>query len=128
MGKSKITRSAKIILDDEGILTFILHDKCEYTIDDAKENVGIAKKFCNGKPAPLCVDMAGMLSVDKASREYGTSDELANQFTAMAMLARSKVGVIIGNMFIGFNKPPIPTKLFTDKKKAMDWLRKHLRK
>ncbi len=38
------------------------------------------------------------------------------------MLIKSPVSKIVGNFYIQFSKPTIPTRLFTEEKKAIAWL------
>jgi hypothetical protein len=42
---------------------------------------------------------------------------------ATALIVDSPVGRIIGNFFIGMNKPGIPVKIFDSEDKAIQWLR-----
>jgi hypothetical protein len=41
---------------------------------------------------------------------------------AFAILIDSSVSRVVGNFFLGINKPAVPTKLFTNEKEAVKWL------
>ena len=41
---------------------------------------------------------------------------------ALAMVSRSKIGQILGNIYIGISRNPYPTRLFTDEQAARRWL------
>jgi hypothetical protein len=45
---------------------------------------------------------------------------------AVALLMGSPVSRVLGNLYLGLNKPPIPTRLFTSEEEAKVWLRSFL--
>ncbi|MBL4593591.1 MAG: hypothetical protein JKX68_07230, partial [Flavobacteriales bacterium] len=52
--------------------------------------------------------------------------EVVDMSIAMAILAGTSLpATIIGNFFIKFNKPAVPTKLFKSEEKALAWLETH---
>ncbi len=62
---------------------------------------------------------------DIEARNYAKSDDVTSITYAMAIVTGSSVGKILGNFFIGLNKPKFPTKLFTREDVAKDWLKKY---
>jgi hypothetical protein len=40
----------------------------------------------------------------------------------VALIAKSPISILVGNLFILVNKPPKPTKLFKNKEDAIKWL------
>lgn len=64
--------------------------------------------------------------MDRESRAFH-SGEMPNQYAkAVALLVKTPVSSIIGNFFLGLNKPSFPTKLFTEKEEAIFWLKEHV--
>ena len=61
--------------------------------------------------------------MDRESRNYASGKEVSKITEAMALLIKSPVSKVLGNIFLGINKPPYPTKLFTDKEEAIKWLK-----
>ena len=47
-------------------------------------------------------------------------------FLAQAIIVDSPVSRLIGSFFLGLNKPPFPTKLFTSEADAVEWLKGYL--
>jgi hypothetical protein len=45
--------------------------------------------------------------------------------TSAAFLTESALRSLAGNIFLSLEKPLVPTKLFTDEKKALNWLKKY---
>jgi len=42
--------------------------------------------------------------------------------SAVAILAKNSITIMLANIFINFSKPPYPTKLFKDESDAIAWL------
>ena len=98
------------------------------TIEIAEEIVKDRLLFIEGKSYPILADIRIMKSVDKASREYFGSDKGQEGVRAGALLTDSVFSTFLGNFFLKlefFNKSPLPTRLFTDKNEAMEWLKQH---
>ena len=75
------------------------------------------------------IDRLGLdipIEIDGDARAYYSSDEAARQTCGVALIVGSAVSRVIGNFFIGLNKPPYPTRLFTDEAEAIAWLQKLL--
>ena len=120
------TRSLRTWMGEDGIMRQATLPVPEHTLDDAKENVGIAAKICKGKKVPGLIDIREVKSISREARMHYTGDENAKAFNAVAMLVDSPVSRIIGNFFIGLNKAPFPCKLFSSESAAIDWLREFI--
>ena len=82
--------------------------------------------LANGNSYPYLLDARKLRSINKEARDYFASEESEKCMVAGAILVDSSITTIIGNFFLKINKPSIPTRIFTDKEKALDWLRKFL--
>ena len=60
--------------------------------------------------------------IAKEARDYFANERTAAIQRATALLTNSPVSRVIGNFFMGLNKPISPTKLFTDPQRAIEWL------
>lgn len=67
------------------------------------------------------VDVRGVKKVTKEFRQYCATEEAAAYTRAVALLVSSGFSKIAGNIYLNFNKPKNPTKLFTDENKAEKW-------
>lgn len=75
-------------------------------------------------PMPRLVDIRLLKGASKEVRDYMGNDKTATgQISKAAILLGSAITKILGNIFIRFGKPPFETKLFTDRNKAIDWLK-----
>ena len=69
------------------------------------------------------IDTSKVFQVSREARDYGATKEVVGLCSAMALLTGTSLpATIIGNFFIKFNKPSVPTKLFKKERKALDWL------
>ena len=65
--------------------------------------------------------------VNKETREFGASKEYSDHLAAMELFSNNLALKLVGNFFIGINKPVVPTKFFSDKKKAEEWLKDRMK-
>lgn len=95
----------------------------DFNLEVTKELVAIRKEVQKGKKFPVLMDTRLMFQVDKESSQYGARKDVSELSTAMAILAGASLATkLIGNFFIRFNKPFVPTRIFKSEKKAIEWL------
>ncbi len=121
------TRNSKVWLED-GIIRQTLKPQVEVKLAEMKEIVAARKKAGQNKKRPYFNDISNIKSINREARNYGTSEEVAKTISAMALFVKTPLSSMIGNFFLGLNKPPYPTKLFTNEKKALEWLKGFLSK
>ncbi len=122
-----VTQTAKVRLDENGILRVTCLPGATQTLAQAHENMSVEVQLSRGKRRPILVDLTGMKSFDRDARAYYAGEEAAKYQSAIALLIGSPLSRVIGNFFIGFNKSPMPTKLFTSEPEALEWLKEFLR-
>jgi hypothetical protein len=117
------TRTARMWLDDGGILRVIHAAGSEQTADDARENCDAGGTLAEGIKWPMLVDMSQVKSISREARTVYAQRQNAETVSALALVIGSPVSRVIGNFFIGLNKPAMPTRLFTSIEDATAWLR-----
>jgi len=75
----------------------------------------------------VLVAAEGLTSFTREAREYVASKEYVGITIAKALLISGLGQRIIGNFYMKVNKPNIKTRLFSDRDKAIAWLRKEYR-
>ena len=113
------------IWKEDGILYATSSDNLNIDLDTAIQCVHERIKFSNGTSYPCLFDMSNVRSANKQAREY-MANEGAKYVRAGALLVDSPLTKTIGNIFLTVNKPPVPTKLFTDETEAKNWLTQYL--
>jgi len=97
-------------------------------LEDAKGNTATVRELSNGLIYPILVDLRLINTITKEARDYFSMNERSAGVNAIAMLVKSPVSSIIGNFFLGLNKPKVPTQLFTSENKAVEWLQQFIQK
>jgi hypothetical protein len=73
-------------------------------------------------PRPLLCDLTNVVKMTQDCRKHFAGPEHAATFSRCALIVTSPVSRIIGNFFLGLNKPLKPTRLFTNKEDGLKWL------
>jgi predicted pyridoxine 5'-phosphate oxidase superfamily flavin-nucleotide-binding protein len=121
------TKTARVALGDDGVLTVRVEPAAKQSIDNAKENLAAALATRDGKRRPLLIDIRGGQPLDAEVRHYYSGQILIDGFTALGLLVdASPLGRMMGNVYFRVARPGIPTRLFTDADEAAHWLREHI--
>ena len=97
----------------------------QVTEELAKENVDAQESVRDAvskAKTRVLIDMTAVSEISKEARDYFANERPASIQRATALLIGSPVSRVIGNFFMGLNKPISPTRLFTDPQKAIQWL------
>jgi len=121
--KPVTTRTAKIWLRADGVIQVVTLPNVQEGLEDAKENIVVIAGFASEKRRPVLVDIRAALGLDREVRVYYSSAEGVKADTALALLVESPFSRVLANFFIGLNKMPVPTRLFTSEDEAVAWLR-----
>jgi len=116
------TRTAKLWVGEDNVLRARYGAGTCETLADAQANVAEAKKLAAGAMLPVLIDMSAMVSITKEARDYYSSAAPAAYSLAQALITASPLSRLIGNFFLGLNKPPMPVRLFTSESDALRWL------
>jgi hypothetical protein len=93
------------------------------TLEQAKELFNAYLKLSKGKKSPHLITVSKFVIMEKDVMEFIT--KVANKKgKADAFVIHSLPQKIIGNFYLKFHNPSIPTKLFTSKEKAIAWLKR----
>ena len=95
------------------------------TEEAAKENIDAQESIRDGlnkAKTRVLIDITGVTEISKEARDYFANERTAAIQRATALVVGSPVSRVIGNFFMGLNKPISPTRLFTDPSKAIRWL------
>jgi hypothetical protein len=117
------TRTARIALNDQGLLIVRVNDGAEQSLDDAKENLDAAVVETKGSRRPLLIDIRTAKPLDADARHHYSGLTLVERFSALALLVEgSPFGRMMGNVYLRIARPGIPTQLFAEEAQARKWL------
>jgi|TARA_B110000908_G_scaffold159161_1_gene201059 hypothetical protein len=110
----------------------VIYKKGPITLDIAKELVKIRLDFCKGKSYPLlvCDEGIGINGMDREAREFMGSGKSTECIIATAFHTNSTFNKYIINFFLRISNKTIhfPTKIFSNKKLAINWLENFVEK
>lgn len=116
-------KKIRIELLEEGLVENHFKSGDTIEVDDIielrKENL----KLMNSRPYTVLVTAEELTSFSRETREYIASKKFAGLTIAKALLISGLGQRIIGNFYMQVNRPFIKTRLFTEKDKALAWLR-----
>lgn len=126
-GERHRTTVSEIWLEEDGIIRWKYDAGVEVTRKEALEEVeAMDRFFAEGgvvKRATL-IDISSIKSVSKEARKLFSSEENSEKSLGVAILTGSLVSQVIGNFFVGLDRPPHPIRLFSAEEKALRWLKK----
>jgi hypothetical protein len=121
------TATARIALGEDGVLIVRIREGARQRPSDARENLDSALAEGSGRRRPLLVDITGSPPLDAETRHLYSGQTLADGFTALALVVEgSPLGRMMGNVYFRVARPGIPTHLFTDEPRAVEWLKGYL--
>ena len=119
---TKIETSIGTHYIENDVLYIIFKDGADVDLEGILESKQARIDLQQGNPMKILVDLRGLFHISKEAREVAAEDQHADMSIAMALVSNSLGTRMISNFFIKFNKPKSPTKMFTNKDKALLWL------
>ena len=89
-------------------------------VEDARAAMAKVNEICQQEEHPMLVDMAKVGSVSREARGVWSIPCRASR---IALLGESAVDRVLANFFLGVHVPPCPTRFFTSRSEALNWLR-----
>jgi hypothetical protein len=108
---------------EDGIIELHSNENHVYSIDDVKENVEAFGKLSDFKKVPVLIIGGSFSTLAPETRKFMASEESLVYSKAEAFLLRSLAQKILINFYIKFDKPLVPTKVFTKEEEAIKWLK-----
>ena len=116
------TEKCFVKLRSDGILQFDVKNVDEITAEDIKTIDKAAEEIASGKKYPQLVMFKYFLNINSEAREYASTKESNKTNKASAFVVNNIALKLVGNVYIAFNKPVVPTRLFDTEEKAVEWL------
>ncbi len=91
-------------------------------IEVAKKMVHDRLIVSNGISRPVFIDTCNAKGINEEAKEYMATGDAMKYLNATALLVHNRVSKLVANFYISLSRPKIPTKVFTDKEKALKWL------
>lgn len=119
-------KHCKIYYNGEGLIKSVLSDDVELEIEDVISQRKSYKELVGENPHVILVIAGHHTSATKEARDYAANNPVTGRL-AEAIVVKSMSVRILGNVFINFHKPSVPTKMFNKEEDAIEWLSKFLK-
>jgi hypothetical protein len=127
MEESTTSRGARYWADDEGIVHGAETSSSTLHLEDALEAMALIRKLADGRKVGLLMDITKLGAMAREARSHFSSPAHADLLLGVALVVRSPLSRAIGNFFLGLNRSVVRTRLFSDDKAALEWLRTIIR-
>lgn len=119
-------KTLDIKLRSDGIIQFDFKPCDEFNVNDLKEVNAAADILGKGKVFPRLIFINHFVRFDKEVRAAGATEESNLTTLAAAFVVNLIALKFVGNVYISFNKPVRPTRLFDTEAEAVEWLKTFL--
>jgi hypothetical protein len=113
-------------MGSDGIARTKVKPQAEVTLKESLENSAAVNNLHTTKKFPLLIDSRLIKSITKEARDNFSIKNRATNINCFAIIIGSPLSRIIGNFFMGLNKPSVPAKLFNNEQDAIVWLKQYL--
>lgn len=93
------------------------------TLEDAKKIVDERTKLLGGKDANAIIYDGGVVSMDKAARDFLSSEEGVKGLKSVAIIENSFFSKMLINFFLKLTNPRIQVRAFGNPEDALKWLK-----
>lgn len=80
-------------------------------------------KLSGGKQYVVLVSTGGLSTISKEAMQLISAKDYSDKAIAKALLIENLGHRLVGNFYLKVIKPAMKTKIFTDREKALEWLR-----
>lgn len=107
----------------DGIARTKVKPDSEITLTHALENTKAVTSLYVDKKFPILIDSRGIRSMTRDAREHFSIRGRESKTNAFGIIINSSLSRVIGNFFMGLNKPAVPMRLFDNEEDAVKWLK-----
>ena len=119
------TSVSTVSINKEGIVDWCYNAGAEVRLEEAVEETTLVSDLIteNGGEGRLLIDIRQIGSITREARAHFASDETSDLgAVGLALLVDSVFSKVIGNFYMTISRPKHTTRLFTNKKMAIEWL------
>lgn len=106
---------------NNGLLFFVYKPQIVLDIKAAKKIVSARLKLQNERRLPILCDARGVKFTEKQARDYFANEGSAMAI-AVAFLINPPLSEGIAEFYMSTSKPVVPTKIFTNRDEALNYL------
>lgn len=111
--------------DENGIFCSVSKKVPAQSLEETKKLMAELNKILDGQKVCMLIDVTNSGESTRETREFA-AEEFPKFVKAIAMISNTQLGKMMANLFFNMNKPPYPTRMFTDEMEAKAWLKQYL--
>lgn len=119
----RLTEKIIFTLREDGIVQIECRPQTIMDIAEARLSTRRVQELIGKEPKPLLCDLTNVVKMSRECRNHFAGREHAQVFSRCALIINNPISKIIGNFFLGANKPLRPTRLFTNIDDGIKWLK-----
>jgi hypothetical protein len=112
----------------DGIAYIKIFENADIDIEELKEIYTTGNSLSLGKPFCALIDARGNPNSTPEARNYAANHASFELRLADAIIVDSTMMKLVVNIYINFNKPKVPTRMFHSEEEAKKWLMEFLPK
>ncbi len=124
--QTEVCEAFTIKLRSDGIVHSHTSGEKEFNVDSLKNFTFAMGKMLDWGKAPLLLTLDEFAIPPVETRFYWAQKDACPYASAEAYIAANVGHKIIGNVYLRFNKPGRPTRIFNDYDEAIKWLKTYL--
>lgn len=115
----------KIFIDDDEIVN-IEFGTILITANHIVHGIEVHRELAPNKKSPVMIMGEAAVDLKNDISAIGSRPETVEITSALALVTKSKIAKVMGNIFINLQSNPYPTKLFDNTDDARAWLKNYL--
>ena len=123
---TEVCEAFTIKLRSDGIIHSHTSSAIEFDVESLKKFNVVMGRMVNHQKVPLLITLDEFAIPPVETREFWAKKESCPYALADAYVAVNMGHKLIGNLYLKFNKPGRPTKIFATMEDAVEWLRTFL--
>ncbi|MCH2042976.1 MAG: STAS/SEC14 domain-containing protein [Saprospiraceae bacterium] len=117
------TKTTTYKLREDGLIFSQVQKGSYVSLEDTVKGFELMKSMVPNQKLYIVSDLFGIKGTEKNARKFALDTEFVNKVGAIAFVTGSGASKIIANFVLRLNKMPYPSKMFTDRDKAIAWLK-----
>ena len=107
---------------ENGVIHIVHSPYVTISLEIAKINVAARLEISEGKTYPIFADVTKAKTMTKDARKYLSTGDGIRGISAGAFLIKTQIEAFLVNSWLSIYPMPLPTRMFTETEKALEWL------
>ena len=119
-------KQCRVRLLEPGIVESCVNEGAAIDVEDIWEIRRANEFFCPGRKYAILVAPDNFNSITEEARALTASESFSHHTCGKALMVHNTATRLVAEFYLRINKPIMPTRVFTDRNKAIRWLKEQL--